>query len=906
VCLSETHITEKVYDSELHIENYSFVRCNSFSAHTGGVTIYVKKNIDFEILINEMKENNWFCAIKTNYIEKCVYGVLYHSPSSSNADFIEIFENWCDDLFENANDCKILITGDFNIDFSVENFYQKKLKETIQSFGLIQMSNNFTRITDTSKTIIDLVLTNDKTIKVVVASEDKISDHETLIIDVNSINKFKEEEEKEITCWKKYSSEALKIELKKIDWNTVNNYEINERARIINENLINSVNKLLVTKKILKADQNKWFDNELKTLEKRVQQCRKEIGKSTNSKEYKAIRNIYKNKIRSASCNDIYKKIEKHKDDPKELWKELKKLTDYKTKTKSYIEFESQNIFDKSEISNKFNDYFISSIKKINESIPLESDPRFKIDNLEIDNSRQFLFRLVERKEIEDIIKNMKKKSSLDNLNITVFNDAFEVIGDVFTKLINDILLTGVFPNIYKISTVIPIEKVKNTIKCEDFRPINMLTIEEKILEQIVKVQLLKYIEDQNILCSQQSGFRSKYSCETALNLAIDGWKGELQLKKIIAVVFLDLKRAFETIDRNRLLQKLHKIGIRGVALKLFKSYLTNRSQRCRYEGDISQDKPNDLGVPQGTVIGPLLFILYINDIVQSVLSSNVLLFADDTLITISGDSSEEVQRKLNTDLALVYKWLNINKLKLNVDKTKCMIITNKNIQKDEIIINIGGATIERVAHLKYLGILLDDALKLDEHIDFICKKMGRKYGFMKRINKKLTTSSKILLYKSTIATHIEYCSTMLFLANEGQKTRLQKMQNKIMRLILKCGRRTKIKWMLDTLQWLSVRQRLDLNTMIFLYKIVHKNMPEYLTEKIIHIRDKHDYNTRVAAAGNFGLPKMTMAGSQNCLFYKGVRMFNGLDYEIKNAKTINEFKNKMIKYLKQKGDEKL
>jgi hypothetical protein len=131
----------------------------------------------------------------------------------------------------------------------------------------------------------------------------------------------------------------------------------------------------------------------------------------------------------------------------------------------------------------------------------------------------------------------------------------------------------------------------------------------------------------------------------------------------------------------------------------------------------------------------------------------------------------------------------------------------------------------------------------------------------------------------------------MLFLANEGQKTRLQKMQNKVMRLIFKCGRRTKIEWMLDALQWLSVRQRLDLNTMVFVYKIVHKHMPQYLTEKIIHVRDTHEYNTRVAVAGNFELPKMTMAVSQNCLFYKGVRMFNNLDQEIKNARTISEFK---------------
>jgi hypothetical protein len=305
--------------------------------------------------------------------------------------------------------------------------------------------------------------------------------------------------------------------------------------------------------------------------------------------------------------------------------------------------------------------------------------------------------------------------------------------------------------------------------------------------------------------------------------------------------------------------------------------------------------------VPQGTVIGPLLFILYINDIISSVLASRILLFADDTLITLSGENSADLMEQLNTDLSSLSKWLNYNKLKLNIEKSKFMVITNKKIHKNDIDLKIGNQRIERVCQMKYLGVVLDDELKMDEHIDYVNKKMGKKYGFMNRISKKLSRHSKILLYKSTIATHIEYCSTILFLATDEQIKRLQKTQNKIMRLILRVPKRTNIAWMLDALQWQPVKQRIELNTLSFIYKILKNQLPGYLCNKVKFIKDIHNHNTR--SGGNVVLPNMTKAGSQNSLFYKGMRKYNELELNIKNANTVINFKkllNKKYKSCKQ------
>jgi hypothetical protein len=684
--------------------------------------------------------------------------------------------------------------------------------------------------------------------------------------------------------------------LRKIDWARISELNLNEKAKTINECLSNTVNNLLVKKVINSRENNKWYDQELRKLKKEKNKCYDEIGKSTNWESYKKIRNLYKNSVRKKDHDSTRRDIEDNKDNPVQLWKKLKTLIDYKENKRTHVKFGSDYVYDKKEISKKFNEYFISSIKDINKCIPNVDESEFPVEQCTLLNELSS-FKSVRKEDVLKIMNRMEKKSGIDNVNISVFRDAFDVIGDVFTDMMNEILLSGEFPEIYKISTVVPIEKVNKTIKCEEFRPINMLYIEEKIIEHLVKDQLLAFVDENNILCAEQSGFRASHSCESALNVIMNHWKEQLQLKKITIVTFLDLKRAFETIDRRILLKKLERYGIKGTVLRFFENYLKDRKQHCRFDGVCSEDEYNDLGVPQGTVIGPLLFILYINDIIKNVKFSKVSLFADDTLLSISGDNVEEVMRNMNKDLQLLSKWLNYNKLKLNVEKTKFMVITNKRIVKNEVSLNINDQPIERVIKMKYLGMMLDDALKLDDHVDYICKKMGRKYGFMCRANGKLTTESKILLFKSIVSPHVDYCSSLLYLITDEQMKRLQKIQNKIMRLILHCNKRTHISWMLDTLKWQSMKQRIEFNTMIFIFKIVHNMAPENLCNNISYVRDSHQHDTR--SSNNICLPNMTMATSQNCIFYKGIKAYNNLSVEIKNSCTIKEFKRKLNDHLR-------
>jgi hypothetical protein len=492
------------------------------------------------------------------------------------------------------------------------------------------------------------------------------------------------------------------------------------------------------------------------------------------------------------------------------------------------------------------------------------------------------------------------KTSGMNNLNINLVSDAMEVSGPMLLDIINESFNLGKVPENWKKSTIVPIQKISGTKKCEEFRPINILPAYEKILESAVKEQFLNYLERNNILIEEQSGFRAVHSCETSLNLTLAAWKEMMENDKIIVAVFLDFKRAFETIDRELLLWKLVQYGVKGAELEWFRSYLSNRSQETRFYESVSQAINVSLGVPQGSVLGPLLFILYINDMGNALTYTKLNLFADDTLLYIAADNLEEAVNKMNADLLSLSSWLNLNKLKLNIEKTKYMIITfKKNINTNLYKIMIGADELQRVEDIKYLGVVIDNKLRFNKNIELIQKKISKKINFIRRLGGKINKYSKITLYNAIIVPHFDYCSSILFLANESQLNELQKLQNRMMRTILKCRLDTSIRQMLDSLNFLSVRQRITHNTMMLLFKMENGLLPNYLCSSLNRVRNTHSHNTR--RGNDFVLPNFLKASSQNCLLYNGMKIYNNMkrSAEFTVVRNISHFRELCVKYVK-------
>lgn len=275
----------------------------------------------------------------------------------------------------------------------------------------------------------------------------------------------------------------------------------------------------------------------------------------------------------------------------------------------THIKSDDQTYDDDFDIVNKFNEFFVTSIIRLNESIP----PRIYEEDIIVDENENS----VSITEIKSSLKDLKDNTDEFFLKPSVLLDAVFVIGLQLANIINDSFCNGIFSEALKQSTILPIQIKSGTVLINEHRPKNMLPCIERLIEKLAYKQFNEFIQSNNILSQHQSGFRAQHSCETAINDVLYDWREAQNSSQIVIAVSLDLQRAFETIDPNLLIEKLKKYGVQPTALSWFESYLNNRRQTVKIGDSRSNELENNLGVPQGSILGPLLFILYINSIVS-------------------------------------------------------------------------------------------------------------------------------------------------------------------------------------------------------------------------------------------------------------------------------------------------
>ena len=313
------------------------------------------------------------------------------------------------------------------------------------------------------------------------------------------------------------------------------------------------------------------------------------------------------------------------------------------------------------------------------------------------------------------------KATGLDNISCRLLKEAAPIISDSLTVIINKSIDTGFFPSKWKIAKVFSLYKAENRTDPQNYRPISVLPAISKICERVVYDQLYAYLNENDLLTKYQSGFRPLHSTVTALLDITNEWYFNIDKGMTNMAVFLDLAKAFDTVSHTVLLRKLELYGIVGTTIDWFSSYLSNRQQQCIVEGSLSTPQTVTCGVPQGSILGPLLFLIYINYLPQCLIHTKPHMYADDTILSAASTSTIELQLELNQDLLNIKEWLLANKFSLNVTKSEYMHFgTNfrlSNLGKIFSIV-IGDKQIKRVETTKYLGIHLDENLKWNEHIN--------------------------------------------------------------------------------------------------------------------------------------------------------------------------------------------
>jgi hypothetical protein len=768
---------------------------------------------------------------------------------------------------------------------------------------------HFTRVTQHSSTTIDLLITNTKHLKYEVHLSPKITDHSIISIDMTTKQNTSLQSTRTIRNYKRLNELQFQLDVMQEEWDPSCT-----NVNVLAENMVNNIERTInkhipLEEKVIREEwgHKKWWTQIIGEEIKKRDEYYKQAIITQRDREwigYRQQRNKVVTMIRTQKKKYYEDNIDKVKNEPIKMWSTLKQLT-MEDKNRSYskngILFNSELITDSKTLAEKFNGFFLDSIEEIVQPIQKSKTPEEIVLSIQETKSKMNLFKQLKFPELKSLIRKMKnKQSSVDGINTKILKLTFETIGDRFLHVINTSLETGKFPNKWKTTTVIPIEKKINTNRCEEFRPINMVPIYEKLLELVVNSQIVEYIENNNILCEYQSGFRKGNSCESALQTILFNWKNAIEQKLIIGAVFLDLRRAFETIDRQLLILKMQKYGFGPTIVSWLQEYLTDRTQVTKYDNHVSMAKTTSYGVPQGTVLGPNLFILYINDIVQCLKKCSIQLFADDMLLYIMGDNVDSIINNLQEELRGIQDWLSNNNLVLNIDKTKFMIIKckyNTINRNNNLILKIHNTHIEQVETFKYLGIIIDENLSFKNHASYVTNKIAKKINLLGRIGRDLSVWSKLTIYNTIISPHLKYCATILYLLNSTEISVLQKKQNRALRHILGCNKYTNIKLMLTVTNMLSVKQTIIFNTMLFIYKIINGMLPPLLYKYVTFVKDIHDHNTR--SKDDFYINTVSTTYSQNNLYHKGLKQFNELPTEIKQSSNYNSFKRKCKVYIR-------
>lgn len=898
IAISETWFADKDDVSLYSLPHYEMYNVNR-NSRGGGCAIYVHKNLNVktceaftsciensvEILTIEI-----VCSTAKNVLVSC----LYRCPGSS----IECVSDIIEPLLLQSNSRRIFLCGDFNINLLNYNSHNMTTQfvELLFSYGLVPSIVRPTRITMDSATLIDNIFTNCvENVKSGIICND-LSDHlpifccQTTASSRKSVAKYTRE-------FTEANVNKFVTEVGELDWEEVLvEYDVNKAYGMLQSKLESLYMECFTLKKHkCKNSRNPWLtDGLINACKKKQVLYKRFLSNRTphNESKYKTYKNKLQSILRIEKKKYYSSQLELNKGNAKETWKILKHVIN-KTNSKAVIPDtmfnENGSITGVSKIAEAFNAFFTNVGKNLADKIPAPANAHMHMDYLANKNDSTFFLTPVTEQELRSIVNSFSSKNSRDHVGFSMklIKDVFPAIVKPFMHISNISFQTGIFPDEMKIAKIIPLYKSGDKSKFNNYRPVSLLPQLSKVLEKAFEKRLVQFLDSHKVLNEYQFGFRKARSTEMALLQLIEEATNALDNKQFALGVFIDLRKAFDTINHNILLCKLDHVGVRGIANQWLYSYLHNRKQFVELEEQTSSRRTVLHGVPQGSILGPILFLIYINDIINV---SNVLrfvLFADDTNIFKSGTDLKQLCQEVSIELQKLHQWFNSNKLSLNVEKTNFMVFGNRS--QANCVVKINEHSLQQVNSTKFLGVDIDERIKWTNYIDKVANKVSRSLSILYKAKYCITESALLTLYSALVLPYLTYAVEIWGHAYKSKLNRLVVLQKRCVRVVCNKGRLEHTNDLFLKLGILKFKEIVKCKSLILMFKAYNSFLPVCLqtffaignTNLCVTTRQSHKFRTRYTR---------TTMKSQSATIV-GAKLWNSLPSKLTQIKNIHNFK---------------